>query len=433
MSTVLVSTMPPTMPFSRPQFRAPRFPARKAGPTIVSGPLLNSKDSSTRFTESEPLASLPGLPVELIQKIYHECSDIQSVANLSATSRQFRAAYISSQKLLIIENVLENQFGPLHDAIQVVTYNDSQLAHVPRKPDMSMALAQQIVAIGYVVQKWEAIYPLLRWRVHTEHRRTLRAHEAYRFRRAMYRVWLYGKAFHNSAYLELQRALPRPCSGDRRTVFMRRFDDDEITEITELYDILHDMIHNDLCPSNAIIQQRYSQSFPGQAPLYFGTYETYPAQCGMDVLVRRIVLKSDLPTDLVSEAWGTLELNEGVVRDILKLEPDQLLHFKEKLANKAERISYLALMPESFHQCPSTLRYAVESVMSERDYWMGPNHGIDGGILDFLDEKPGGRYMARDNEGYVTDEESSDDVVELEDEDESEEEDDEAEVEVRGV
>jgi hypothetical protein len=371
--------------------------------------------------------------VELIQKIYHECSDIQSVVNLSATSRLFRAAYIGSQKLLIVENVLENQFGPLRDAIQVVTYNDSQPAHFLRRPDMSMALAQQIADIGYVVQKWEAIYPLLRWRVHTEHRRTLRAHEAYRFRRAMYRMWLYSKAFHNNSYLELHRALPRPCSSDRRTVFMRRFDDDEIAEITELNDILHDMIHNELCPSNAIIQQRYNQSFPGQAPLYFGTYETYPANCGMDVLIRKVVLKRDLPTDLVGEAWGTLELQEGVVRDILKLEPDQLLHFKEKLSNKAERVSYLALMPESFHQCPSTLRYAVESVMSERDYWMGPNHGIDGGILDFLYEKPGGRYLSLEKGSDISDEESSDDMVELEDDEVSDEDEDGDEIEVRGI
>jgi hypothetical protein len=192
------------------------------------------------------------------------------------------------------------------------------------------------------------------------------------------------------------------------------------------------MIHNDLCPSNAIIQQHYSQSFPGQAPLYFGTYETYPAHCGMEMLMRKAVLNRDLPTGLVGEAWGTLELQEGVVRDILKLEPDQLLHFKEKSVNKAERVSYLALMPESFHQCPSTLRYAVEAVMSERDYWMGPNHGIDGGILDFLDEKPGGRYKARDDGEHVTDVEFSDDVVEIGDDEESEEED-VNEIEVRGV
>src|ERR1700734_3362432 len=136
MSAVLVSTMSSSTPFSHRQFVAPRFLAHKAGPATISKHLMSSKELSTRSTESETLASLPGLPVELIQKIYHECSDIQSVVNLSATSRRFRAAYIGSQKLLIIENVLDNQFGPLHDAIQVVTYNDSQPAHVPRKPAM---------------------------------------------------------------------------------------------------------------------------------------------------------------------------------------------------------------------------------------------------------------------------------------------------------
>jgi hypothetical protein len=425
-------------PFSRLYFRTPRTLLPKSGPAALSQHFINSMEHAPRSTKTETLYSLPGLPIEIIQKIYHECSDIQSVVSLSSTSRRLRAAYIGSQKLPIIENVLENQFGPLYDAIQVVTYNASQPAHAPRKPAMSMALIQQLVAVGYTAQKWEAVYPILRWRVESEHRRILRPHEAYRFRRAMYRMWLYSKAFHSSDYLELDRSFPRPGSKDSRLTFMRRFDDDEITEITELHDMLHDMIHNDLCPSNAIIQKQYSQSFPGQAPLYFGSYETYPVRGGLDTLLRKVVLKRDLPTDLVAEAWGTWELQGGVVRDILKLEPDQLLHFKEKLTNKVERVSYLATLPESFHHRSSTLRGAVEAVMAERDYWMGPNHGIDGGILDFVGEKPGERYQTPGKWSQPTEEVSSDDVMEAGDEeesDDSEENDDEEgdEVEVRGV
>lgn len=432
MSTTLITSMTLNTSFSRPEFRSPRTLLPILSPTALPKHLLDSMERATRSTKTETLPSLPGLPIELIQKIYYECSDIKSVVNLSATSCRLRAAFIGSQKLLIIENVLENQFGPLNDAIQVVTYNASQPAHTPRKPAMSMALVQQLVTVGYTAQKWEAIYPMLRWRVESEHRRTLRPHEAYRFRRAMYRIWLYNKAFHNSDYLEHNRTFPGASLRDARLTFIRRFNNDEIKEITELNDMLHDMVHNDLCPSNATIQQRYSQSFPGQAPLYFGTYETYPLHGGMDTLLRRAALKRDLPTDLVAEAWGTWDLHAGVVSDILKLEPDQLLHFKEKLVNKAERVNYIASMSDTFRHRPSTLRNAAEIIMVEREYWVEPNHGIDGGILDFLGEEPGGRYKSPQCWKTVLGEVSSDEVVDEEDEDDVET-DDENEVEVRGV
>lgn len=347
-------------------------------PLEQSGTSYGHRESAKDATVPQ---SLSGLPLELIQKIYHECSDIKSVANLSTTSRKFRAAYNGSQKLLIIENVLERQFGPLHDAVQVVTYNESQPAHTLREPAISMALAQQIAAVGYTAERWEMIYPALRWRIDSEYRRVLRPQEAFRFRRAMYRLWHYTKAFHSSEFLELERGAPRPRSQDSRLTFIRRLHDDEILELTELHDILREMVHNDLCPSNAIIQQRYTQGFPGQPPLYFGSYETYPGNGS-----RKIVSKRDLPQDLVNEAWGTWEMQNSVVGDILKLEPNDLLHFRDNLANRTERMNYLSLMHESFHQSPSTLRAAIEAVITERDYWIDPFHGIDGGVVDFQDE-----------------------------------------------
>jgi hypothetical protein len=338
----------------------------------------------TKMTESS--RSLTELPMELIQKIYHECSDIKSIVYLSATSRKFRAAYNGSQKLVILEKVLERQFGPLHDAVQVVTYNASQPAHIPRSPAMSMALAQQVATIGYVAQKWVSLYPLMRWRDQSEYRRTLRSHEGFRFRRAMYRIWLYGKAFHNSDYLEPVRALPRPHSRDERMTFLRRLHDDEIMELAELHDILHDMLYHDLCPSNAQIQQRANQGFPGQAPLYFGSYETYPAHLSYASPLQKVAHRMDFTRDIVGEAWGSRDVQYSLVRDILKLEPDELLHFREKLNNKTERVIYLTKLHESFHQNPSTLREAIEALSIERDYFINSFHGIDGGILDFLEE-----------------------------------------------
>jgi hypothetical protein len=361
----------------------------RAGPSGSSHLFTNSRTYSTEMASPPALSNLP---LEIIQKIFLECSDIESVVNLSATSHQFRDAYLGSQKLLIIENALEVQFGPLHDAIQVVTYNQSQPVYLAREPPMSIALAKQIAAIGYVAQKWERIYPMLRWRDHAEHRRFLRAHEAFRFRRALYRLWLYSKAFHNNDFLQLDLPPPVEVDDDQRISYVRRFDDDEMMEIKELNDVFQSMLINDLCPSDAIIQRRYNEGFPGQPPLYFGSYHTHPNDCFEGCFCRTLVLRHDLPQAHVAEAWGPRAAQDRTVRNVLKLEPDKLLYFKEQLNNRAERLAYLATLPESFHQYESTFRPVVENLMAERDYWMAPDHGVDGGIVDWLDEKPGGRY-----------------------------------------
>src|SRR5437016_6144110 len=77
--------------------------------------MLNKREHTPIPKMSESSRSLTELPMELIQKIYRECSDIKSIVYLSETSRKFRTAYNGSQKLVIIEKVLERQFGPLHD------------------------------------------------------------------------------------------------------------------------------------------------------------------------------------------------------------------------------------------------------------------------------------------------------------------------------
>ncbi len=387
------------------------------------------------------MASLPQLPLELIQKVYAECPDIQSVVNLSAASRQFRAAYQSSQKLNIFENVLEKEFGPLYEAKQLVTYNGSQPAHHPRNPLMSMALVKELAAVGYVVKKWTATYPLLRWRTAFEHRRVLHPHEAFRFRRTMYRLWLYGKAFHNPTFLESHDDEVWACSKDRRLDFLRQFSDDAITELTELNDVLQAMVSYDLCPSNAMVQMLYKEHFPEQGPLYFGTYETYPRFYSYEADLRyypdrypstKKVPRQDLPLLLVNEAWGSSEAQKTIVDEVMKLTPDQLLHFRENLANRAERLAYLNSMPQVLHGRQASLSNALEALCAERNYMNAHNHGIDGGILDEIGEEPDKRsplWIEELGDEGTAYEVSSDESDEGDEEEEESEEEDEEEKE----
>jgi len=257
---------------------------------------------------------------------------------------------------------------------------------------MSIALARQIVIVGRVVNRWEELYPLLRWRVETDYRRHLSLHERHRFRQAMYRVWLYAKAFHGPEFLAKERSIPRATSRDPRLSFIRQFNNHDIIEIAELYDVLHEMVNNDICPSNAMIQKRYAQGFPGKDVLYFGSYETYPLSSGSHEAMRRKVPSLQLPRDMVRDAWGCYTSQYTQVEDVMKLKPDQLLHLRDDLHCKADRVEYIDSMPDIFHHSPATIRSALEVVMAERDFELGSDHGVDGGILDYFDETPGGRY-----------------------------------------
>lgn len=110
------------------------------------------------------MAMLDDLPTELITKIFGECTDIKSVVNLAATCRRFHEIFTGAQLLPIIDDVLETEFGPLYDASKVIAYKLPRLVIHPYLQHQTMALARQIVRVGRVVQKWEAIYPIIRWR-----------------------------------------------------------------------------------------------------------------------------------------------------------------------------------------------------------------------------------------------------------------------------
>jgi hypothetical protein len=374
------------------------------------------------------MASIEELPTEIVQKIYMDCRDIQSVLNLSSSCHLFSGPYHGSMKLKIIERVLETQFGPLYDLIQLITFNSSQPIHLPRRPDMSIDLAARIVRFGSVIEKWETIYPSLRWRDLSEYRRVLRPHEAYRFRRAMYRMWLYGKAYHNTSFLELER--PSPVAGvypDPRITFMRKFSDDELIEMAEVHDVFHEMVSYDLCPSNAMIQRHFSQGFPGQDILYFGTYETYPIASMQWTELQKKVSVLDLPLKWAGEAWGSFEDQCRTVERVLKLLPDELLHFRENLSGKVERSHYLKTFPETFSRNASTFRDAIDALTALRNYYVSTDHGIDGGIVDSIakvdgEESAATETIESDGSGNK---ESNDEDSEGEDDTDSKADDDE--------
>jgi hypothetical protein len=326
------------------------------------------------------------LPVELIQKIYKSCYDVRSVISLSKTCKQFHAAFESSQKLNILQIVIRRDFDPLEEAIQVVTYNESEPAYQYRDPAISLALIKQLYTVGSTVNKWCDIWPLLRWREDTSSRRLLLPHELTRLRRALFRYWLYTVAYHSPQFLSLDHGFPIASASDRRLTFIRRYDDDEIMELAEVQWVFEQMVHNDICPTNAMLHRRYLQTTPGHNGLFFGNYETFSMHGPSGDKIRYKVSVYDLPKKLAHEAWGNYEQQAGTVADIMKLSPEHLLRLRD-LGCKKERVEYLETLKEGFHEHPGTFRDALEAVMAEKNFMFGlDEYADDGGILDIVDE-----------------------------------------------
>ena len=104
------------------------------------------------------------LATELVVQVFLSCRSVTDVTALSSTCRRFRNIFTSSQKLLILENAAETQFGPLEDLTQLLTHNASQPAHIIRTVPFSLALLKQIVHHGRVAEKWCDIYPFKKWK-----------------------------------------------------------------------------------------------------------------------------------------------------------------------------------------------------------------------------------------------------------------------------
>jgi hypothetical protein len=317
--------------------------------------------------------TITSLPPEIIRHILHECRDVQSVINLAATCKQYHDIWSASQKLPIILRAITHQFSPIEDAIQLVTYNDSEPAHIHRNPPISLSLLKDIFKVGTTANKWLDTYPMLRWGDgDSSSRRLLTPTEQFKFRRALFRYWHYSRAFHNPTFLSEQqhRHLPRPSSLDRRLTFMRSFSEDEIIEIAEIHEILHDVVRTEICPTNAQIQAKFSSYFPGQDLLYFGSYTTHP---GRAVYGQPKIRPIDaLAKKWQKEAWGAYDDQVASVSDIMKLEPDQLLFLKEELLEKRHRLEWLdAHLPEGWHGVQASCRRTMEVVMAERGVGLG--------------------------------------------------------------
>lgn len=258
---------------------------------------------------------LDNLPIEVRLDICHHL-DIESLFNLAQANRSFNEL-ITSNKIRIILPVLQRDFSPFDELLQVFTASEEDLftanhTYQPRRvvlmrPDGKSAIVLakggfsppssagdgvgsftqvrkagkpgrtnaeshiQTVVLNqddlgsllkfcFVVRQWEELFPHLRWIKEPAHCRFLRPHEQHRLRRALYRWWLYAFYFHGD--------FPRPYSwqpaafvDDIRICQMRMYATNELIEMLDLLAAVFHLVQHYICPT---LEQDFAEvGFPG--------------------------------------------------------------------------------------------------------------------------------------------------------------------------
>ncbi|KAF2676730.1 hypothetical protein K458DRAFT_424485 [Lentithecium fluviatile CBS 122367] len=331
------------------------------------------------------------LATELVSHVFFSCSAVTDVLALSSTCRRFRNIYASSQKLAILEAAAEAQFGPLQDLNQLLTHNASQPTHVIRSVPFSLALLKQIVRTGRVAEKWCDIYPFKKWKYNYEQRRLLTSSERYRLRRAIYRLWLYSRAFHNRDHPREFRASKLVIQ--KRAGLLHNWSTLELAEIADVHTVLREVVHNNICPSNGTIARKFKKRYPdNDHSLLFNIHLNYPPPSQAPPAYNPFTSHYTSPNTLAAhfqstqsfsryatskfslhpnhevgaEGWGDDIPHYYVVEDMLKLDPEQIMWLKENAPLKGMVEGYIRGMGDWFENNGETWVQTLEWVLDER-------------------------------------------------------------------
>ncbi|KAI9669224.1 MAG: hypothetical protein M1817_004719 [Caeruleum heppii] len=317
------------------------------------------------------------LAIELLLEIMSSCCSVADVVHLASSCRRFHKAFVGSRKLSILERATENQYGPLSDAVQLLTQNDSQPAHTHRSVPFSLALLKQIMEVGRVARQWENIYPFKKWKYNFEDRRLLTDAERYRLRRAIYRLWLYHKAFHNRhhpRFSRLQRLVVL-----ERAELLHNWRLVELAEIEDVRGVVREVLQHRICPSNGTVQRKYRKRFPdAEHQLMFNIHLNYPPPTpivsqqfystpqitGADKYATKF--SSSARYEPGAEGWGDEIPHYYVMEDMMKLDPGQVLWLRDNAPLKGHVEMFVRGLGDWFDNNGETFGQTLGWVMKER-------------------------------------------------------------------
>ncbi|KAM3417948.1 hypothetical protein BST61_g6160 [Cercospora zeina] len=317
------------------------------------------------------------LPSELLTQIFLALPSISSAIALSSTNSRFNDIYHSSKKLDILRAAAESELGPLDDVVQVLTQNSSQPAHITRDVPISDAFLRQIVKAGRIAQSYEEIYTFKKWKTDYANRRLLSDTERYKLRRAIYRLWLYHKAFHTSGHVRTCRSLPDMVRS--RAALLHNWSNAELAEMMDVHIILRDMVANNICPSNGQIRRKFSKRFPdSNHQLLFNIHLNYPPTPSSfvpDGWYHNSPIGSSRYQSRLSpsrwhepgaEGWGDDISHYYVVEDMMKLDPEQILYLRDNCPLKSQVEAHVRGLGDWFVNNGETFSETAAFVLGQR-------------------------------------------------------------------
>ena len=308
------------------------------------------------------------LPTEILLTIFQHCSSITDLTNFFRTCRHTYSVLSTSQKTLVYYRVAESQFGPLHDIIQLLTLNSSQPIASVRDPPRSSALLQQILSVGRVAKRWEGIYPCLKWDSDFANRRSLAAGERYRLRRAIYRYWLYVRAFHNASYPRTSRRVPHIVR--QRLALLQNWSTKELIELEDFQDAMRDTISNTVCPSDSLLRSLNIRDGLDCLSCYHKQTISIPAQDYFHTSQSHCIISEHSSRNAAGctgtcAGFGDAVTHYYLVEDLLKVDPGTLLWLYDRPQKWHVQI-YLDTLEEWFFNNGDTLAETVNLELETR-------------------------------------------------------------------
>jgi hypothetical protein len=310
---------------------------------------------------------LTDLPAETILGIYRECFSVHDVLNLSQACKRLHALLPPSQKLSVLLSVAEAHAGPIFDIIQLLTVNDVQAAHEIRHPSISYTLLRDILAVSRTAQEWQEIYPRKKWDDKYTDRRVLNSAEQYSLRQAIYRLWLYSRAFHNCNHPRDTRM--HQAMVTQRCRLLRTWSTEELAEIEDFRNVMRSVLDSTILGEEDL-QWELEPALPGRYQL--------SAPASRAHLRSATTFKNAFHTS--SDCRGFIRQDRAdmhdrmdeitrfyILEDLMKLDPEQVLWFREIAYLNLQVPDYIAPVGEEwFMNNGETFAETLEKVWLDR-------------------------------------------------------------------
>ncbi|KAL2017286.1 hypothetical protein VTK56DRAFT_2355 [Thermocarpiscus australiensis] len=356
-------------------------------------------------------AQFEDLPVEIIIHIFSNL-DFRAFDNMLRVARRFRAI-IESYSSSILPSIVERDFSPVEGFFYVfqnvispakrvqdgaVSCNSGISCSLPfglarhgfnsqeGKNGNGFPTSHQLKAIltGEVhsvlnycrtIKRWEIEFQRLRFVDHPQHSRSLRPHELWRLRQALYIWWRFASHFHRS---------PPDNTFEARRCFLRQLSTTQLHEAVDMWETISSGVANEVCPSIDVVRQR----------------------SGSTLTV----------AEAARIAWGEQSENGHIVGTIMKLNPEDILHllvYRHRYATKRSVIQFVKLRHPRIEESVESFGRALWDVQVEREHihqrdrrWpkVAVFWGVTwvpcayGGILDHIDAEAEGLRAVYDTD-----------------------------------